>query len=311
MKIAFLGNFNVPFTSENHYKEELESLGHEVVALQEPFTNALDIAEACIGVGMFLWIHTHNCDTPNIEKTIKIVKAMGVPVVAYHLDLYMGLKRWHEYRQHPYMQQLDYFFTVDKKMANWLCENTPTKGVYLPAGVVTSQVYNAEPQADMQADVTFIGAKQYHAEWPYRPQLINWLQTNYKDKFVLWGRDGRGQVRQEDMNKAYASAKIAIGDTLCPDFNYPYYLSDRIFNMTGCGVFTIHPHIQGIEELFEIDKEIVTYPYGRFDKLKEKIDYYLEHPEEREAIAKAGQARTLREHTYKHRMQTIIDEVTK
>jgi hypothetical protein len=310
MKIVFLGNFNVEYSSENHYKEEFEALGHEVVALQEPFVTAFQLAEKCVGADMFFWIHTHGADITDIDKALTIIKGMGIPCVAYHLDLYMGLKRWQQYKNHPYMHQLDYFFTVDKKMAEWLCDNTSTKGVFLPAGIVTSQIYTANPKSEMTADVTFIGAKQYHEEWPYRPQLINWLQKNYPG-FVLWGRDGRGQVRQQDMNHAYASAKIAIGDTLCPDFTYPYYLSDRIFNMTGAGAFTIHPYIEGIGDLFELDKEIVTYPYGRFDRLKEKIDYYLEHPEEREAIAKAGQARTLKDHTYRHRMQTIIDEVTR
>jgi len=40
--------------------------------------------------------------------------------------------------------------------------------------------------------------------------------------------------------------------------------------------------------------------------LKEKIDYYLEHDKEREKIARAGQRRTLRDHTYKNRVKDII-----
>ena len=34
-KITFLGNFRVDYTSESHHAKTLESLGHEVVRLQE------------------------------------------------------------------------------------------------------------------------------------------------------------------------------------------------------------------------------------------------------------------------------------
>lgn len=37
----------------------------------------------------------------------------------------------------------------------------------------------------------------------------------------------------------------------------------------------------------------------------------LEHDKEREATARAGQQRTLREHTYYHRMQELVDIVCK
>jgi hypothetical protein len=45
------------------------------------------------------------------------------------------------------------------------------------------------------------------------------------------GGDGLGLARQDKMNRVYAVSRIAIGDSLCPGFGYPYYLSDRTFNM--------------------------------------------------------------------------------
>jgi hypothetical protein len=35
MRIVFVGNFHVDFSSETHHKKSLESLGHQVIALQE------------------------------------------------------------------------------------------------------------------------------------------------------------------------------------------------------------------------------------------------------------------------------------
>lgn len=102
--------------------------------------------------------------------------------------------------------------------------------------------------------------------------------------------------------------KIAIGDSLNINFNYPYYTSDRLFESTGRGGFTIYPKIVGLEQYFNED-EIVWYEHGNLDQLKQKIDYYLEHNEERESIRKLGHERTKREHTYVHRWSAILKEL--
>ena len=45
------------------------------------------------------------------------------------------------------------------------------------------------------------------------------------------------------------------------------------------------------------------------EELREKIRYYLEHEDERLAIAAAGHERAQREHQAIHRLQRIIDDV--
>ena len=59
-----------------------------------------------------------------------------------------------------------------------------------------------------------------------------------------------------------------------------------------------------LQELFDIGKEIVVY--SSKEEAAELVSYYLAHQEEAERIAKAGQARTLREHTYAQRMQELV-----
>jgi spore maturation protein CgeB len=54
-----------------------------------------------------------------------------------------------------------------------------------------------------------------------------------------------------------------------------------------------------LPELFNPDKEMVTYRTA--DECLEKVSWLLQHPRERAEIAKAGQARTLRDHTYARR----------
>lgn len=79
----------------------------------------------------------------------------------------------------------------------------------------------------------------------------------------------------------------------------------RLYEATGVGAFLLTDHKENLKTLFEPGKEVVAYRSAA--EAAELIDYYLTHKAERQAIAQAGQARTLREHTYYHRMQEFVD----
>lgn len=161
-------------------------------------------------------------------------------------------------------------------------------------------------------DVIFVGSKGYHPEYSYRPKLINWLEETYGDKFARYAGDSEkyGLARGERLNKLYASSKIAIGDSLCIGFKYPYYWSDRVYETLGRGGFMIHPYIKGMEEDFEAGKHLIFYEFGNFKNLKELIDYYLTHDEEREKIRLAGHEYVKENHTYRNRWQTILETLS-
>jgi len=88
----------------------------------------------------------------------------------------------------------------------------------------------------------------------------------------------------------------------------PYAANMRLFEATGVGTLLITDWKENLHEMFEPGKEVVAYRSS--EECAEMIQYYLEHEEERKAIAQAGQQRTLREHTYYHRMQELVDIVT-
>lgn len=69
--------------------------------------------------------------------------------------------------------------------------------------------------------------------------------------------------------------------------------------------------IKGMQEDFEDGKHLVFYKFGDFDDLKSKIDYYLEHDDEREKIRLAGHEHVKANHTYRQRWEAIITEVTR
>ena len=81
----------------------------------------------------------------------------------------------------------------------------------------------------------------------------------------------------------------------------------RLFEATGVGTLLITDWKHNLHNMFESGGEVVAYHSA--EECGEMVQYYLEHDEEREAIARAGQQRTLRDHTYYKRMQEFADIV--
>lgn len=75
----------------------------------------------------------------------------------------------------------------------------------------------------------------------------------------------------------------------------------RLFEATGCGALLITDHKDNLDDLFTVGEEVVAYRTR--EECVALVTYYLDHPDEAAAIAAAGQKRTLRDHTYDHRMQ--------
>ena len=79
----------------------------------------------------------------------------------------------------------------------------------------------------------------------------------------------------------------------------------RLFEATGCGAMLVTDYKDNLNELFEIGKEVVAYRSS--EECAALVKYYLAHPEEAETIARAGQQRTLRDHTYEMRMKQTAE----
>lgn len=309
MRIVILGNFSYPYTSENHHLQAITDLGHDVIPIQEGTTTAGRVLSTSRGADALVWVHTHGWETPGgIVPALRELRRNGTPTIAYHLDLWMGLRREADLvTGHPYLTEIDRFFSVDPAMAEWVTENTSAIGTYLPAAVAHRECWMA-PSKQRDLDVVFVGSHRYHSEWPYRNELISRLSQRYSGNFWLIP-GAKTPVRGAALNRLYSHAKVVIGDTLCPGFDYPGYFSDRVFETTGRGGFLIHPRIPGLETHFVEDQELVFYDFNDWPGLFDKIDYYLDpvHAESRDAIRIAGHLRTHRDHTYLSRWQSILD----
>lgn len=110
-----------------------------------------------------------------------------------------------------------------------------------------------------------------------------------------------GQAWGKDMFEIFAKSKIVVNRHI--DVANDWANNMRMFEATGMGALLITDHKRNIGEFFQAGKEVITYKNPQ--DLVRKVKYYLSHPKERERIAKAGQKRTLKEHTYKVRMKEL------
>lgn len=107
-----------------------------------------------------------------------------------------------------------------------------------------------------------------------------------------------GEVWGKDMFRILSLSKITVNRHIDVAENNANNM--RLFEATGCGALLITDYKDNLNELFEIGTEVVAYRSQ--EECAALIKYYLAHPAEAAIIAKAGQERTLREHTYRLRM---------
>jgi hypothetical protein len=110
-----------------------------------------------------------------------------------------------------------------------------------------------------------------------------------------------GEAWGLDMYRVLREARVALNRHI--DVAEGFANNMRLYEATGVGTMLLTDEGSNLTELFEPGREVVTY--ADEDMLVEKIDHFLRHEDERRAIARAGQERTLREHGYVRRMREL------
>ena len=77
----------------------------------------------------------------------------------------------------------------------------------------------------------------------------------------------------------------------------------RLYEATGVGTCLLTEWQPNLHEIFEPDVDVVTYQSQ--EEIVEKVQYLLSHEAERRQIAKAGQQRTLKNHTFDLRAEEL------
>jgi hypothetical protein len=84
-------------------------------------------------------------------------------------------------------------------------------------------------------------------------------------------------------------------------------INGRLFEIALCGGFVLTEYMPGIENMFEIGKEMDCFRSK--EELLEKIKYYLKNEKEREDIAKRGYERAIRDYDATVGFAKIFDHI--
>ncbi|WP_156925228.1 CgeB family protein [Nitratidesulfovibrio termitidis] len=84
-------------------------------------------------------------------------------------------------------------------------------------------------------------------------------------------------------------------------------VNQRVFDVPATGSFVLTDWRDQIENLFEPGHEVVCY--AEPEEADDLLRRYLDHPEERARVVAAARRRILAEHTYEHRLRSLLDHM--
>jgi len=151
-------------------------------------------------------------------------------------------------------------------------------------------------------DVCFVGVRDAHRE-----QYINELKKRNVPVNVFgsgWGRF----LPFEEMIDTFQTSKINLSFAM-DRHNKVLQMKGKIFEVCLAGGFLLTEYNPDYESYYEIDKEIVCFHNA--EEMIDKITYYLNHDEERRAIAQAGWKRATAGYSSLHMVSKIFSEIEK
>lgn len=287
MKIAYIANHRgLANDDEGSIAHAFRLLGHEVVCIQEHKDyDGYDLTVGCD----FALIHHH-------QKSLKSLVRVKCPLVFWFFDLI----------EHPRDRKvhIEYLTEISKKSLVGF-----TTDGYGPANF--PNVYQLMQGADVRIagkishdkqpiDILFAGSYKWSIE---RREQLKRLRQKYESQFVCFNRQELYRYR-EDLQRIISNTRIVIAP------EYPTrddYWSNRVYVVLGFGGFLLHPYCRDLAKQYKDGREIVFYRNSQ-DCL-DKIDCYLDQEKVRKDISTNALIRTLWEHTYIHRVKTLLDIV--
>lgn len=137
-------------------------------------------------------------------------------------------------------------------------------------------------------DICFVG----HVNSANRIDFLDRMFKEFPNFFF-------GKRLFEDAADVFSKSKIVLNVSIKDDVNM------RVFETLGSGNFLLTNWLPTLGELFEDGKHLVTYK--THDEAVEKAHYYLKNDAAREKIALAGYNEAISKHTYKHRVESIME----
>lgn len=241
------------------------------------------------------------------ESVARLALRQDIPVIQWDCDSSWRFGSWIL----PRKDRVSHFITTHSATIPWYEKNGMKVIKSQWAG---SPLYRGG-EALYQYDATFVGQK--HGQMPngkfLRSEVIDALVKagikvdlfgNYWDGYSNW--HGYRQ-NFEDIIQVFNTSRVNL------NLSNPWHhgtmpqIKGRHFEIPQVGGFQISTPADDLESYFVRDSEIVIA--SSVNELIDQTMYYIYHDVEREAIAKRGHERMLKEHQWSHRFTHIFKEV--
>lgn len=313
LAVAYIGNFGPPHSTENHVAETLRRMGHRVIQLQEDDPGSWRWPHGWLDgspdADLVLWTRTGSLEPPFevAMATLERCRAEGVPTVGFHLDRWWGLAREGQLHESAFFR-CELVCTADGgHEAEFAAAGI--NHLWSPPAVAEFEMGWGRHDPRLASEIAFVGSwSSYHAEWPWRRRLVRLVAARYgNQRFRCWPEPGQEAVRGHRLRNLYASTTVVVGDS-CLNGSPARYWSDRIPETLGRGGLLIHPEVEGLQ--YEGGEHLLVVPREDIEAVYGAIECALEMPiNERLEIQRAGMAHVAVNHTYRHRMQAILDHL--
>ena len=293
MHIA-LGYRWFPTAAGYHMERALRAMGHTVTYVGLPcaqrpgYDASTPVDELVVALpqkpDLYLWIDpAGRYFPPSIEN-------LPIPTACYLIDVHLGTWRQEVARffDAVFIAQKDYLEAFRRAVGH-------PQVYWLPLAAAA----DVHRQHDLPRiyDVGFVGNIAAAHRRTARARRLKLLTERFHTN------DFYRSYSPEEVGQVYSQSRIVFNTSIAGD------VTMRVFEGSACGAMVLTDSVaNGLDELFAIGREIVTYSDD--NDLLDKVAYYLAHEEERKAIAQAGHERTLQEHTYQHRMQKILNSIS-
>jgi len=256
-------------------------------------------------MGVYRYIH---------PLTIEIIKKKSPSTIAIHFnpDQMVTLEQ-----QQIIASPYDYYFTKDPFMQRFMKDMAGLNAHYLPESF--NQRVHIAPQADRSIMEKEVGIEVlvFGSMYPYRLRIVDQL-IKAGVKVSLLGSQSRFfnsafsnifnhvEIRGEGKSKILFGSKIVLN---CFHYAEVEGVNCKYFEINGIGGFQLCDYRPILKEYSPVAPG--RYSYSTIDQAIELIRYYLPKPEERFEIAEIQRKHFLDNHTYDHRIKSIIEIIQK
>ncbi len=242
--------------------------------------------------------------TPPGVSTLERLKKTKAKLVLWQGEAPCREETWA--KSFPYF---DHIFVIDKDWLQFLSKDVWDKVSVLQHASSTARYYPCKKNSKFICDVAMVGlyrkerAEQlavlrdydlriYGYNWEEGFDIFPWL----KDKYF-------GPASAEEVNQIFNSARIVIGSNGMGTPDFPgYTITQRTYDIPLAGNFQLSVYAPAAIPAF--DNTVIMFHDN--EELKRLVEYYLEHPEEREGLAKKAHKIALERHTYPVRAREMM-----